>query len=761
MPQTKAAVAVQVLALYGITDAKSIKMAEEDAKKPREMSRYQTLLRRQREAEEHDKLRRDMAELDHADLTMHQLEAAKVRGGRRDDGRLASLIGELKECLKKRQSRIKNKRVNFALAQDRRAMRKNRLRQRRHMIGIDNDAGEGDGLSTGEGGGTGASSGQFSSTVIEKDAAKKYRKVRKKASNVIKSLLKANRTHNFEDTEFPDNERMSNPFKPSWPSQTKDDADARMLVFNDPDNISPATQYLENYNYGLERQTNATLKNAQDRGGFSARDVRQGAVSDCWILATLAALADREEGQMLLDDIFLDYDEQKGVYALRIFLEGRRPDFIIIDDRFIRDTDEGKFAFCSNEGRAIWPMLIEKALAKAFGSFESLSYGDVIDAMEMLTGLFCRTIQFRSGRGNQVQENPKLKSGVLFEELMRHNDAGLIMTAGSAQAPEGSNGKSDDHNNQGIANGHAYSLQDVRFIPKGKVSNCEERLVQLRNPWGGAYHEGHQIEGYASWEGRFSDRWFKGGVKYSQDSKDEMSKEPLKQILGWKDNSQGHDDTFWMSWEDFTSHSFFDTVTLCHYFPSTSWHRERYRGSWENLNCFPQQTPMPRKKGKAADDFYKELKERMLKNSPLFTIEVSHAGTLYVELMCDLGEGSSNAPGGTKPSVALQVYDWDNMSAYDQDKSDLINTIGVPTPTGPMVAQAVDQPFPGLSKSRSLQLEVCGGRHPVANRTYYVVAPRFMPKQEDDLDFTINVWYKPKAPVQLENSLLTLNARRG
>ena len=118
-------------------------------------------------------------------------------------------------------------------------------------------------------------------------------------------------------------------------------------------------------------------------------------------------------------------------------------------------------------------MLIEKGLAKLFGGYEGIHFGQIADAFQLLTGLYTKSIYFHFPGG---RKNPKLDAGVLFEELCRYNEAGLLMAAGSVQPTELDPGKrADSQQNQGIVTGHAYSLMNVRHFRRGEISRQEEK----------------------------------------------------------------------------------------------------------------------------------------------------------------------------------------------------------------------------------------------------------------------------------------------
>ena len=74
--------------------------------------------------------------------------------------------------------------------------------------------------------------------------------------------------------------------------------------------------------------------------------------------------------------------------------------------------------------------------------------------------------------------------GMLWKLLVSNHKAGYMMGAGTPQG-------SDRDVIQGIAQGHAYSILDVRDVQG-------ERLLQLRNPWG-----------RTEWQGKYGSAWMR------------------------------------------------------------------------------------------------------------------------------------------------------------------------------------------------------------------------------------------------------------
>jgi len=120
-------------------------------------------------------------------------------------------------------------------------------------------------------------------------------------------------------------------------------------------------------------------------------DVMQGRIGNCYIMGTLAAFARHRPESIVEMFAGNDIIETKGkavVFAsaveVRLFLGGR-PVIVAVDD-FVpvsRRLDEPVLAALP-ASRAAWPMLVEKAYAKLYGSFAHLELGSVQAAMRTL-----------------------------------------------------------------------------------------------------------------------------------------------------------------------------------------------------------------------------------------------------------------------------------------------------------------------------------------------------------------------------------------
>ena len=122
-------------------------------------------------------------------------------------------------------------------------------------------------------------------------------------------------------------------------------------------------------------------------------DIKQGKCGDCYFLSSLSALAEYPER---IKKIFItDSVNEAGCYAVSLFVNGERKT-VVVDDYFPYDNHRGTWAFSRPSedkddeiGRAtkeIWVLILEKAWAKVFGSYQRIEAGTAGEAFYPLTG---------------------------------------------------------------------------------------------------------------------------------------------------------------------------------------------------------------------------------------------------------------------------------------------------------------------------------------------------------------------------------------
>mmetsp|Transcript_103998 Transcript_103998/g.294152 ORF Transcript_103998/g.294152 Transcript_103998/m.294152 type:complete len:729 (+) Transcript_103998:64-2250(+) len=215
------------------------------------------------------------------------------------------------------------------------------------------------------------------------------------------------------------------------------------------------------------------------RGTPRAGDVQQGELGDCWFLSSLAALAEFQEGRFVRALLPGQEDVSPvGAYVVRLCLGGCWRG-VLVDDRFpcigggIYHT---QLAYCVTKRMQLWASVIEKAFAKACGSYEAIKGGEACEALEMLTGWPCTMVIF---------ERPDFDPEMLWASLCSSRDAAFLMTCSTKRVKSRS-----------LEPDHVYSLMDVHEV----ADACGNlvRLLKIRNPhakskWQGAWSDSSKL----------------------------------------------------------------------------------------------------------------------------------------------------------------------------------------------------------------------------------------------------------------------------
>lgn len=196
-------------------------------------------------------------------------------------------------------------------------------------------------------------------------------------------------------------------------------------------------------------------------GDLSPADVYQGALGDCYFLATIAGFA-ATRPELLKDAIT---DNQNGTYTVRFFEDdptfGIQATYVTVDDDLpLRD---GQPVYAQTPAGELWPAVLEKAYAKFKGSYGLIGNGGMPGQVAFdLTGdqASLRLVCFTS-------------EGHTFDRLAAA--LGKSQAVMCATLPDALRAK--DGPVQGLIGGHAYTVTRA-YEENG------ERFVEVRNPWG-------------------------------------------------------------------------------------------------------------------------------------------------------------------------------------------------------------------------------------------------------------------------------------
>jgi len=109
------------------------------------------------------------------------------------------------------------------------------------------------------------------------------------------------------------------------------------------------------------------------KDGIDANDIQQGQLGDCYYLSALAVLG---AAQTRARFVFVDGEDEWrecGAFCIRFYADGKE-DLVIVDDYF--PLKDGDYPFVtSSDPLELWPMVLEKAYAKRYGSFAAIAGG--------------------------------------------------------------------------------------------------------------------------------------------------------------------------------------------------------------------------------------------------------------------------------------------------------------------------------------------------------------------------------------------------
>ncbi|KAM7412585.1 hypothetical protein PAMA_020118 [Pampus argenteus] len=251
--------------------------------------------------------------------------------------------------------------------------------------------------------------------------------------------------------------------------------------------------------------------------GATRLDIRQGKLSDCWLLSAIASLSMHPSLLRKVVPLRQTFqDGYNGSFTFRFWQYGQWEE-VKIDD-LLPTQDNNLIYLNSPEKLEFWSSLLEKAYAKLKGGYRALDMGFPHEAMVDMTG----------GVG-EVFHIPALPRDL--PTFLRHLlDKGALINCANCQGPL------EQRNDLGIMFRHAYSLTAVEKV---KTTHGTVDLVRILNPWGNT-----------EWEGPWSD-W--KGPEWNTVSAEEQQR--LERV-------RREDGEFWMSVSDFRQN--FEKMEVCH-----------------------------------------------------------------------------------------------------------------------------------------------------------------------------------------------------
>ncbi|XP_028330368.1 calpain-5 isoform X2 [Gouania willdenowi] len=305
--------------------------------------------------------------------------------------------------------------------------------------------------------------------------------------------------------------------------------------------------------------------------GISTRDLHQGSLGNCWMVAAISCLASEPSlwKKVIPDHMDQEWNPKRpdlyaGIFHFRFWRLGQWVD-VVVDDRLPVSSD-GVLLFCrSATPREFWSALLEKAYAKLNGCYEALEGGNTAEALIDFTGGVSEPLSLD-------QETLALNADhrkAFFQTLAKDHERKSLITC-SIRPAEGETVESVL--DCGLVRGHAYGITAVKKVRLVKTGSSRHFMVRMRNPWG-----------TTDWKGAWSQR----SEQWKQMSRAEREK------MGLVVRDVGE---FWMDFRDFCH--FFTDVVVCRLVEKTQLWPRRH---WKESQCFGEWTPAPRDPGAAPE----------------------------------------------------------------------------------------------------------------------------------------------------------------
>jgi hypothetical protein len=212
------------------------------------------------------------------------------------------------------------------------------------------------------------------------------------------------------------------------------------------------------------------VKDAGDTHEVDMNDVDQGMIGDCFVMASIAALA-RQNPEMIKNMI---RENEDGTYTVT-FKQGDTYAYVTVNADFPGGLDSGQHADTGDVTyygkREIWPLVLEKAYAAYWeGGYANIADGG--NPGPVLDALFGgRSSKIRPGIDESF-ETMKAELGAGRPYIFGTPDVWAIVSV-IGQEP-----KKFDPDSYGLVSDHAYTLNKMYTDANGR------QWVELFNPWG-------------------------------------------------------------------------------------------------------------------------------------------------------------------------------------------------------------------------------------------------------------------------------------
>ena len=193
---------------------------------------------------------------------------------------------------------------------------------------------------------------------------------------------------------------------------------------------------------------------------ISFDDVVQGSIGDCYLAASLSALAHANPD--LIKNAIKDNGDN--TYTVRLYENGREVKVTVDGDLAQGAAGNTRYAK-SRTGNELWVGLMEKAFAQWKGGYEAIGNGGT--AGSVISAVTGKSASWTTTASNLNAVYEQVKTGTANHKPMA--------------APTHGTTSGVDYNGTGVYANHMYPVL-------GATEEAGQKYIQLRNPWGRSEH---------------------------------------------------------------------------------------------------------------------------------------------------------------------------------------------------------------------------------------------------------------------------------
>lgn len=227
-----------------------------------------------------------------------------------------------------------------------------------------------------------------------------------------------------------------------------------------------------------EKVNQLFIQNPLDKLDIDISDVMQGGLGDCYLIAAIAAVADKKP-ELIRNMI---QDNGDGTYTVTFF---EKNSFLGIfeTDGFSKveikvSLDGSEYAKTGDQigmSQEVWTKVIEKGYAEWAGSYKDIEGGFPHNALEAITGVDSKDFNPSSLSIDNLAESFNNGNAITANSLFDYKiELGSEKEPWTIEIPDASDSAKLYQDDVLIAN-HAYTVTDVNVV---------DGTVTVRNPWG-------------------------------------------------------------------------------------------------------------------------------------------------------------------------------------------------------------------------------------------------------------------------------------